>query len=102
MTFQIVALDSESSTVTKKICQPNGGNAFWKRKIVRRRGKHFLRWRAIMHAIDSAKYFPKLLKSEAADDEPDTLPSTRFTISGVSRKTTLFLLTDSPVSHQKH
>jgi hypothetical protein len=83
LTFQIIALDSEKSTVTRKICQPNGGNAFSKRKIVRRRGKFFLRWRAIMHAIDSAKYIPKLQKSEAAVGELNTVQPTRFTDSRI-------------------
>ena len=51
MALKIIALDCEKSTVTKKICQPNGANAFCNRHIVRGRDFFFLRWREIMHPI---------------------------------------------------
>jgi hypothetical protein len=96
--FNLLETDSEMSTVTKKIHQPNGGNAFWKMKIVRRRGNNFLRWRAIMHAIDSVKFIPKLRKSEAAVGEPDTEPTDQLTISGVSPKYNSFFVSGvSPI-----
>ena len=51
-----------------------------------------------MHAIDSAKFIPKLLKSEAAVGEPDTEPPDQLTISGVSPKYNSFFVSGvSPI-----
>ena len=61
--------------------------------------KKFLRWRAIMHAIESLEFIPELRKSAAEVGEPDTEPTDQLTISaGVSPKYNSFFVSGvSPI-----